>query len=117
MTVLIVVQRLGRLPSGRTYVLSFVELWPQQIVVRFVGLDAGSSRELRNLRLTLTDGAGTEYAWRATSSGGMVLTDEVSVGFVGPMADGASHIVVGELGRALRERIPVTKPVVGATAV
>jgi hypothetical protein len=98
-------------------VLSFVELWPQQIVVRFVGLDAGSSRELRNMRLTLTDDTRTEYAWRATSSGGMVLPDEVSVGFIGPMADGASHIVVGEPGRGLRERIPLTEPVVGATAV
>jgi hypothetical protein len=102
---LVVVQRARKLPDGHAYVLSFVEVWPDQIVVRFVGLDDGASRVLRDLRLTLTDDAGTEYAWRATSSGGMVLPDEVSVGFVGPISETAEWLVVGDLSGGMRERV------------
>jgi hypothetical protein len=103
------VQRFGVLPGGGNYVLSFVEVWPEQIVVRFVGLDAGASRELRHLSLTLSDDAGKEYAWRATSSGGMVLPGEVSVGFVGPLSETAEWIVVADPSGAVRERVQLTK--------
>lgn len=102
---LVVVQRSGMLPGGLAYVLSFVEVWPDQIVVRFVGLDDGASRALRDLSLTLADDAGTEYAWRATSSGGMVLPDEVSVGFVGSISETAEWLVVGDPSGGMRERV------------
>ncbi|GLK19028.1 hypothetical protein GCM10017602_35100 [Herbiconiux flava] len=106
---LIVVQRRAALPSGAAYLLSFVELWPGQTVVRFVGLGAGAERELRGLRLTLTDDTGAEYAWRATSSGGMVLPDEVSVGFHGPLAEAADWIVISDPGGAIDERIALDR--------
>lgn len=102
---LVVLQRSGMLPGDLAYVLSFIEVWPDQIVVRFVGLDDGASRSLRDLRLTLNDEAGTEYAWRATSSGGMVLPDEVSVGFVGPISETAEWLVIGDPSGGIRERV------------
>jgi hypothetical protein len=105
---LVVVQRSGMLPGGLAYVLSFVEVWPDQIVVRFVGLDDGASQSLRDLRLTLADEGGTEYAWRATSSGGMVLPDEVSVGFARPISETAEWLVVGDPSGGMRERVQLT---------
>jgi hypothetical protein len=106
---LIVVRRPAVLPSGAAYVLSFVEVWPEQTVLRLVGLDDTAGRELRELRMTLTDDTGAEYAWRATSSGGMVLPDEVSVGFAGPLSEVAGWIVVSDPGGAIDERIALDR--------
>ncbi|MBF4573186.1 hypothetical protein ITJ64_11715 [Herbiconiux sp. VKM Ac-1786] len=106
---LIVVQRRAVLPGGAAFVLSFVEVWPEQTVVRLVGLDGSAGRELRELRMTLTDDTGAEYAWRATSSGGMVLPDEVSVGFHGPLAEAADWIVVSDPGGTMDERIALDR--------
>ncbi|NQX33306.1 hypothetical protein [Herbiconiux sp. VKM Ac-2851] len=106
---LIVVQRPAVLASGAAYVLSFVELWPEQTVVRLVGLDSRTGRELRELRMTLFDDTGAEYAWRATSSGGMVLPDEVSVGFDGPLSEAADWIVISDPGGAIDERIALDR--------
>jgi hypothetical protein len=106
---LIVIQQPAVLPSGGAYVLSFVEVWPEQTVVRLVGLDGSAGRELRELRMTLTDDTGADYAWRATSSGGMVLQDEVSVGFAGPLSEAADWIVISDPGGAIDERIALDR--------
>jgi hypothetical protein len=91
---LVVVDRLLELPRGRRYVLSFIEIWGEAIVVRMLGLAQGSGRELGELRFSLRDNLGRGYEWRATTSGGMVLPEEVSIGFAGPVRQGAGYIEV-----------------------
>ncbi|WP_139256703.1 hypothetical protein [Herbiconiux ginsengi] len=71
------------LPSGTAYVASFVEVWEWGIVVRMVGLAEGFVRQVLALRLELRDDRGGRYEWRAATSGGMVLPEEVMLAFGG----------------------------------
>lgn len=86
---LLVVNRLDALASGSPFVFSFVEVWNERIVVRLLGLAAGVGREIVDLGLRLRDDRGREYQWLGTSSGGMVLPEEVSIGFGAPPGDSA----------------------------
>ncbi|WP_157079103.1 hypothetical protein [Herbiconiux solani] len=105
---LIVVDRAGELPGGSRYVLSFVELWPERVVVRMVGLTDGVGRELAGLGLSLRDDGGHEYEWVATTSGGMVLPEEVSIGFEGPVREGARSLELGASAPGVLQRIQIT---------
>ena len=105
---LIVVDRVGELPSGSRYVLSFVELWPERVVVRMVGLADGVGRELSGLGLSLCDDGGHKYVWVATTSGGMVLPEEVSIGFEGPLREGARSLELGAGAGGALQRIQIT---------
>lgn len=106
--VLVVVDRVGQLPSGSRYVLTYVEFWKGQTVIRILGLNAGVGREIRQLRLALRDDGGREYAWTATTSGGTVLPEEVCLGFEGVPADVVRRLTLVEQGGAVLQEVEIT---------
>ncbi|MGA1838224.1 hypothetical protein VD659_14985 [Herbiconiux sp. 11R-BC] len=91
------------LPGGTAYVASFVEVWDWGIVVRMVGLAEGFVRQVLDLQLDLRDDRGGRYEWRAATSGGMVLPEEVTLAFDGRPSESARslQLMVGGSGDVL----------------
>ncbi|WP_290808094.1 hypothetical protein [Herbiconiux sp.] len=75
--------------------VSFVELWESGVVVRMVGLAEGFVRRVLQLEFELLDDQGARYPFRAATSGGMVLPEEVTIAFEGaPKLANCSHVDV-----------------------
>jgi hypothetical protein len=86
---LIAVNQVSVLLSGTAYVGSYVEVWDWGIVVRMVGLAEGFVRQMLDMQLELRDDQGRRYEWRAATSGGMVLPEEVMLAFDGRPSESA----------------------------
>ncbi|MFB2583021.1 hypothetical protein ACEXQD_17365 [Herbiconiux sp. P15] len=89
---LVVVDEILELSGGIRYVVSFVELWAWGTVVRMVGLSDGFVARMLELNLSLRDDTGRSYPHKATTSGGMVLSEEVVVGFTGVLDPAARRV-------------------------
>jgi hypothetical protein len=88
------IDRMHQLPTGTSYVISYIEIHAERIAVRLVGLEEGAGREVSRSRIDLRDDVGTSYPLLVTMHGGQVVPEEVIFGFGSPLHNSISRLEV-----------------------